>query len=432
MPQKEIKQGAFVKIGRLEEKRFFSILVNIFFISLLFPYVSPLPTTFSDIQPIVGFIACLIIFFLFINRKLYFDNIEICFLVFAVISFVLFTDLSSGTEYLFKKRIGLFFAFLVFYVCKRYNHLFRYRILLFAVIIYFAASMFQLIDPPLFKYVSDYVIRDLKVADPRGLRGISPFTTEPGFLASLNFFFLLAVDYFKATYHIRRKYSALICTMAIFMMIASKSLTGVVLLLVYAGYKILRKFSIKKVALLSLVIVIFGLFSYQVPRQAVFVKKLFSSPVSVLQDASLSYRVSAVLSGFVVLSKYPFGASVGSKRYSEDDVERDLLNLYDGLNIPRKYYLREAPSVFRHYSTQFGFLFIIFLLIVCSPVFKNRNSGFLVIFFIVFSLCQSFPIVYPPLWFIIGVYCQKRSFRIKARDPAYLAKSESRTTGRNG
>src|SRR5580765_1936210 len=95
-------------------------LANVFMFFALMPFISPLPTV-SDVQFPAFVVSALIIGWDLLQRRIRFDWVDWLFLVTAVWSFCYV--LPSG-EFVLRQRAGLLMAFGIYYVVKRYSHLF--------------------------------------------------------------------------------------------------------------------------------------------------------------------------------------------------------------------------------------------------------------------------------------------------------------------
>lgn len=381
-------------------------LVNLFFIFVLMPFVSPYPIG-SDVQPIVGIMAFIIIIYLFFKDKLKFNTIDSIFICTSILSLVYFSFFLEG-DWDFRKRIGLLFAFIIFYVVKKMHLVFDFKVFYTVVLIYFFGSVLHLLFPEQFAQYAGYFVRVIKQSDAAnlGYRGISSFAPEPNFLGALSVFFLLVLHYFNQREFVNRFYNWSTVALCIFMIVNTKSGTGYVYLALFVIFWLYNEIVIKHnfIYLIgSLFLLSFNAYTVVTSnlkgRGISVFNELLSNPIEAIGDDSIAHRVSNIYTAIYSLNAYPLGTGVGTFSYTAQEMYYKH-KLY-GQFLDIQDYIGGAVSAFAQYSVEMGIIFIIFIIIILSNTYICQTSLMFRAFAIIFVVF-SFSITFPPTWFLLA------------------------------
>lgn len=391
------------KIKKHTGNKTFVFLINTFFVLVCFPFVSLYPIS-ADVQPMIFVLAILIIFLLFYKNRLFFDKTDLFFIFIAVLSLVYFINIES--EFGIRKRVGLLFAFFIYYLTKRFHVYFKFRIFYWAVVVNFACGMFHLLSPNFFATTLGRSVRDIRVLDFSGPRGISGLSAEPGFLGAMCVFFLAVLLYFSKREYIPKRDSYVIIFMTVTLIILTKSGTGYVLLAMLSIFWGVERFKIKNVfnyLMLGVAFIVF--FFYQSShffsgRGYAILQMLFKDPSSILLDASTGMRLSNVYVALWSLIKYPFGCGIGSFPL----VANEAYNLSDvgTLINTGEIVFTGNVSALSQYVVEMGLFFMVFI----SHIFFIGNKSLFAIslrFLSFMFLLGSFSILFPPTWFLLAI-----------------------------
>ena len=391
-------------------------LVNTFFLFCLLPYVSPLPLG-SDVQVVSGLVAFIILFAVFLRHDIVLKGSELLLLLFCIIS-IIYINPEVPEAYQLRKAIGPLFGFGIYLTAKKYNTHFSRSIAVFAVALYLVAGITQLLSDQLFNLTFEKIIRTAKYAR-EGSRGITSICPEPGDLGFVMIYTLLLVEWLhnKRGYARDWVYKGLIAGI-IFLVLLSKSGTGYIFITLYGIYRG-RKFLLRPSTIFSLLIVGLLLFlilqnSFRMNKGLHDIIQLVNvvwnlDPRLLLYMTSISVRLSPILVSFNNFFSHPFGLGNGTFPVYAVDVYFEA-----GLNhfFPQTAYLQyklprdlaiDSNSTLAKYIFEYGIFFLIYLLTLIVNIDK-KELGVFAVFLLLISLSFSLPIVFPPLWLIIGIY----------------------------
>lgn len=380
-----------------------SVMSNILFITILFPYVSIYPLN-TDIQPLVGIVSFTIILFLGYYKRLKVQNIDIFFFLITIYSLLSF---GNNSDYQLRKTIGLFFAFLIYLSAKNVKQYFSFKVFYYSVWIYFLGALVQIFANGIFNIIMIHFVRAIKT--DMSTRGITVFCTEPSFVAWMGIFFIFILFFFKKNYSqsIPKYKLYIVLSISIFLIVASKSGTGILvgisflILYIFLKFKFLPKIILGSI--FSLMLVLFVNSNIHDGRGAALLKKVITSPNLILYDSSAAVRFSQFYIGTLSLFENPLGTGSGSFTTTAKKIYKkyDLDNIIPKISQKRvKQELSSAVSTFAKYTIEMGDIFIIFIIIM----FVSVNINIFIFLYIIFSIVFSFPIVFPPIWLLFAIY----------------------------
>jgi hypothetical protein len=376
---------------------------NVLFILVLFPYVSFYPIG-TDIQPLIGVWSVFILFYLGFKNQLVATKIDLFFVCIAFVSI-----LSVGFEfnYEFRKTIGILFAFCIYLSVKNVKDFFSFKVFYFSVWIYFFGAIAQIFFNSVFNTLMVYFVRAVKT--DMGNRGVTVFTTEPSFLAWMAIFFIFILVYFRShtNYVVSRfQFNTIMC-LSVFLIIASKSGTGVLFgfgllgLYGFLALKLMHK-TILTCILVGGFLLILNTDVY-LGRGVELLKIIILTPGLILYDTSAAVRFSQFYIGVLSMIDTPLGTGSGS-------FTNTAINLYNEYNVDKiipvsshervEEELRSAVSAFAKYTIEIGFIFLVFIF----TMVLNSSFNIFIFLYVLFSLIFSFPIVFPPVWFLFALH----------------------------
>lgn len=394
-------------------------LVNVFLFFCIMPYISPVPLG-SDVQIMSGLVAYFILLFVVLKTDLIFNWKEFVLLIFCFIS-LLYVNPEVPESYQFRKAIGPLFGFGIYLVTIRHHMKFRRSTFVAGISAYLLAGFTQVFSKGLFDLTFERLIRTSKYL-PTGTRGITSLSPEPGDLGFVMIYCLLFLEWFhtKRGYKRDNTYWYLLISIVI-LIILSKSGTGYIFLTLYIAYKG-RLYLKKPKVLVSLFFL--GIFGFSILNSIGSNKGLHDviqlanivinvDPRALLYMTSISVRLSPILVSFNHFMEHPFGTGNGTFPVFAVDVyyAAGLENFF-----PKTSYLRyklprdlaiDSNSTIAKYIFEYGLFFAVYLITILSMI-DRKELGLFAIFLFVISLSFSLPIVFPPLWMLLGLYAKSR------------------------
>jgi hypothetical protein len=376
----------YVKNGNTYKK---NIFINVFFICALFPFVAPVPAP-SDVQYPIFVMSFILVFFLLL-KGVRVDRLDVFFFVVAVVS-VFYINPFGEFDLSMKKAILMPVSFIVFFIARRCNVSFSYRVYVLSVTVSFIAALIHLLYPELFVASFGHLVRVIKVVDLSGARGVSGLSPEPSFLGAMGVFYILLGMFF---YEKKRDYIVIVycCVLSILMIILSRSGTGylyLVIIIFSLAVDLLKGWKLVGVFALATMILFFLLnISYREPNRGFEILMIIynEGPAALLNDASVYFRIKHLILAFNSFWDYPFGNGLGSYLYVAEeygvDVEQSLSALAKGL-------------------VELGIWFALFLAVVfLLPSTYKFSFSFKVLAGI--FLIASFSFAFPPTWLLLGI-----------------------------
>jgi hypothetical protein len=383
-------------------------LANLFFLCSLLPFLSPLPAR-SDVQLPAFVFASLIIAIDLAKDRFTFNWVEGVFLAVAIWSFCF---VLPGSPFTFRERIGMLFAFEIYYVVKKYASLFSTRLLTIAVVITIATSLVQLLLPDLYQAVAPLFVRTVKDLSQGG-RGASGPSAEPSFLAAMALAHGLLGIYYFVVGRISRSTFRAVLPMSVASLLLSKSATGFVYLgilaVIGAAYYLFRGMTVGRwVALLvstaALVAVVIGPLAQS--RGGVILLDLYHNPRRVVADGSAQERVQCLTIGVLSCARYPLGVGGGGFAAVATEMDRTY-NLGRIFEEARRESLTSVLNAGGMYLTELGFVFVLFLGVILYASMRVEVFHLLFSILALLFLLFSFSVTFPLTWLLFGLAARK-------------------------
>lgn len=405
-------------ISSISKNHFMTVMANIVFLLVLFPYITPIKTP-VDIQPYA--LAVALLFFLSfltqakvtLPRPLFIIGL---ISIYAVANFFLYSMTFNGLRSL----VGYVSIFIFAFVALKTYHLVNSRLFLYSIMIWLIAAMVELLGG---SQLIRYILPDMRTGGIRGVTGLAP---EPAHYARMIGFFLALNElFYQEKRYPRHAYLIFMATLFI-QAILSYSGTALVVINTFLIAKIAsgfisgRWFSLRlltraltTVVIITLVVTAFLKVDVLKTRRAGLLFAAFlENGVYILQaDRSIRSRVSDILLPMYSLI-YGYGMGFGTGTYNEHASE-----LY--WNAPR--WIQEFALPGAGYATiKSGFgrsiyelggigllLMAIVLYIVFRSVYRSAHtspallvSGFILLMFIIISV----PIALPLVGYLLGIH----------------------------
>jgi hypothetical protein len=379
------------------------IVANLFFFFALLPFISPAPGP-SDIQLPAFLIALVIIATDVWRGKWRLSAAEYAFLAIAIWSMCFV--LPSGT-FTLRERGGLLAAFMIYYVVKKYGGRFLSQTLYLAIVLNFAATLFQLFRPDLYGQWAPLAIRTVKLI--QGGRGLSGLAPEPSALATVALTHGLLAFYFRRYVGMPSAQFWTALAMSVAVVFLSRSATGFVFLFLIAavaiGYLAFAGMSATRWALLGLsgglmIALLVGPLAKS--RGGSMVVALMRNPKEVMADGSLQERVRCLTIGMLSLVHYPFGAGGGSfpdvalemqRRYPVDRV-------FDVANPTGVVGVLNAGGL---YLVEMGVVYLFFVGIILAASFRVEVIHLMMMWLAFMFLVIAGSAASPLTWLLLGL-----------------------------
>lgn len=383
-----------------------SILVNFCCFLSTIPFVSPFLVN-TDVQLPVFIVALFILILDVARNKFRLNRFDLFFLFLGIMSIGYF-DLSGNYIFEVSKRVGLLLSFLVYYVFSRYWKLINPGSFLAGVYLNLLGALVQYFYPLFWvNLISSHFVMELRVPDITGLRGVSAFAPEPGFLGAMSVYFMVGAYLFLHEKRIGISTFILVMFSCTLMAVMSCSGTGIALSLLFFSLLII----LEKISLYAKLIIVSGLvlglfmfveFADFGGRGREIASIIVSNPGALLtSDLSVIFRLLPLLAGIEsIFDGHLLGQGWGGKShvsmeslfgFFSNDSCAIVLERMEGLD----------SSAFGRYTFELGFLFIAFLVWLYSRGYRKRQSILTRIISISF-LMASFSIVFPPLWIMLA------------------------------
>jgi len=188
----------------------------------------------------------------------------------------------------------------------------------------------------------------------------------------------------------------------------SKAVSGFLVGISMLLFVIIKKyFNLKYFLIILVVISLFVVFIINMNfenRALRLFQLLITNPQSLLVDASFGSRFNQLSLGFLSYLVFPFGNGIGNfsltinELYTSYDFSSFFINKASRLRVESE--MNGPISVFSQYSIELGLFYLIFVLLI---LFKMRHASINKILFVILSMFVTFPIVFPPIWFLIAL-----------------------------
>ena len=395
----------FLKIIERDIKVF---LINFSIFLSTIPFVAPFPIG-SDIQYPIFVICAAIIFIDIISKNFILSKLEIYFFGLALLSFVYINPLAEYNFSLFK-AVGLLFAFLVYYVFRRYWKLMNPIYFIIGVYLNAFIVFLEMIQIEIYAKLVSPFVRLIKLDQGDSTRGLHGLMSEPSFLGGVGaFFFLISYALFYEKRISTLSFLFLIMT-SLTLIVLSSSITGFIFIsaITILSFFIIKVNIINKFLLfLLLTVCTVYLLIYTLDntsRAMEFVRSFLIQPALLIDitDRSVATRVMALIAGVEsILQGNIFGHGIGTMQY----VTIDLLQksqTFSGYLGDTVYVAGGFISAISQYVIELGFLFILLLFWIYGNtklnayIFYIRSISFIYLLF-------SFSILFPPVWILLAI-----------------------------
>ncbi|MBT4959419.1 MAG: hypothetical protein HON33_05555, partial [Flavobacteriaceae bacterium] len=377
----------------------FFLLNLVAFLSTI-PFLAPIPIA-TDIQYPIFIICAVIVFLDFISKKIILLKFEVYFIGLALLSFIYINPLSDY-DYRINKCVGIFFAFLVFYVFRRYWRLMNAKY--FAIGIYLNAfvAFLEIIQFEIYLKLVTPFVRVIKFDSGESDRGVHGLMAEPSFLAGMGAFFcLISIALYYET-RISKKSFIFQILVSLTLIILSSSITGLMFIFpIIFVVLLLTKIKTIDILLFFLIsVLILFYFTFMMPeldfRAIDFIRDIIINPSSILslEDRSIALRMMSLIAAYEsIVQGNILGFGIGTMQYVTIDLLRNSLFFSDflGDNI---YFSGAFISSLSLYVIEIGIFFIIFLLWIYSSTKFIAYAIYIRIISILYLLF-TFSILFP-------------------------------------
>lgn len=371
-----------------------------FLLFSFFPFVSPYPFD-TDLQPIVPVLA-LVIFIYALSRGEVKAWVVILF--FATITISILTNPFGNFDLQLSKQISLLVAFLCFFSAIYSKKYLTYNVFKVTLTVYLLFTCITYINNDYGFFLQSLVVRNVNSTD-LSYRGISTLSTEPGLFSGVIVGIWALLNACKNNTG-KIQYISL-TSICFFLIFASKSGTGVALLIFYLVFKYIK--TAKNFSYLVIFLIILASFIYTMLDDPADVKSgslgrgvqllsvLITEPSSLMNDSSLFYRINALWAGILSLFIHPFGVGFGDFDYAVDDIVNNnqyLKSFYQN----SKFGFRNVSSI-GFYLVSIGWLFLLpflTLLVKSKAAIENKVIA-------VAMLSFSYSFAFPLAWLLLAV-----------------------------
>ena len=382
----------------------------------------------SEVQVFGSLAAFFAILYAAFSTGLRFKQQDFVFAAFALyfIFFIKFWATPDLGSYL-RKSFSLLICFPIFFITKFVKVETILQALKIALAIYVVFILLEYANKDIYFTVARlFVPGALGAYEGRGLTSLAPEATDLGFTGAYLFLILRMVAYSQ-----RINYrSLLMCYGAcIFIILSSASGSGYFTLAAFLSLELLSRISIRKIiALVVTLITCLAIIIFSVPDalfeqlgtiRAIELATTLALNPNAIGETTLSYRMAHNLVGFYGMLESNFighGAGefiLGAQNTYYDYSVAEALGIsgWYALNVPVT--LTESPlAMTAVLMYEFGFVGILLVIFMIQVPYTNHvyaaNRIALLIFL---TLGQSFPLAYPPLYFLLGMCAHKAFIR---------------------
>jgi len=372
------------------------------FVFCFMPFFSPFPIA-TDLQPAM---FAPIIFLFFFKRMRGISNYEMFFIFIGLWS-VIFVNINEP-YFTFRKSLSILLAFFIYHFFRKYTHFLTSRFIFIIALINLVALVFHFFLPSIFTQTLGLFVRTIKIVSMEGPRGASGFAAEPGFMAALAVFYMVAslmLKEFKGD----GRFFPLTAVTCLIMILLTKSGAGALLIILFCGAYFFR-FNLKYLILGFFAFIILYLFvTYADFGRAGYVaRSIFNDPLRLLlTDASVGHRVINIVVGFLAVFEFPFGSGAGSY----EKVSQIIISKYKIFDyVSGK---SSNVSAFAKYSVELGLIFWFFLILTVLKAVSRSGAGALKYILVsMFFISATFSVIFPPVWFIFACLHKKNKRHI--------------------
>lgn len=388
------------------------MLERVFLFFCFFPFVSPYPIG-SDIQPLAGILALLVIFKNGIILHIKLPKPYVVLLAFSCLLLVYHNPVSSDFNPDLGKMVSLLFGTLILAAFYYSRHKLDSRFINSVVGIYFVFTLLLLVFTTPMIQVQNLVIRNTNSVDFT-YRGVATLATEPGLFGGLLVFFLLVVDFLKEEGKVTLNNQYVLYAMILFMLLWTKSGTGYLYLMIYLILKFYMSNIVLYYKMLSIILLsssmvfLIAFLSRQDPTllgRGAHVLIQLSDPQALMNsDASILTRIVDVSMAFVSIFEHPIGVGNGNvvaKSYELMLNTPFIKNFYVSNNK-----IFGLNSSFSYITIAYGVFAWAFLILV---YLNNSKSNISCKFFSFLFFAVSYSSAFPAIWVLLALRFGERS-----------------------
>ncbi|WP_132644132.1 hypothetical protein [Roseivirga ehrenbergii] len=382
------------------------ILLGVFQFSVFFPFVSPVPIQ-SDVQPLGGLLAGVILALRFLSKKLVVEKRNLFLLLYTFL-LLCFINPFGGFEIDYGKYLSMLYGMVLLLVFTSEFEI-KANFFFLSILIYAGFTVGLLAMPNLFFNIQDMLIRNTNSVDFLGYRGISTLSTEPGLFGGLLVAFAMINDHLKSHNKLSNVKFFLLHILILFMILLTKSGTGYLYYVVFLGFKLFdnkipfiqRVSGFSLVVILTVLLVIYlGSLGLNLGRGIDIIMKLSEGSSGGLgNDSSILYRLSGFYVSFLVMSVYPFGVGFGDVETTAQEFVYESEFLFSLLGNEQVHFTSAfSYTVMGAGLLAVGLFFSIFLLTKAKT--KHKAFAFIFMFF-------SYSLAFPMIWLLLSLKKKK-------------------------
>jgi len=376
-------------------------LANIFFVLILFPYLSFGLDIPSDSQPWAAIVALTVIVLCQLKTPIGRDIFLLwLFSAFCVLNLAAFLLFSGGGMLAFLRASYKYFGMaLIVPAVSLTLPFYSVKVLKFSVFAWFLVTLLQVFYK---RPLVSFLLPRASIVFSRNLAiGFAP---EPAYLAKMGIFFLILIDLFTLASSIRKVEGLILRLMCIFMVIINLSLTGLSLLIPYAVFKTvvwlvsatktLLRIIFATVVMISLIFAILFLLG-NTTKFLSYLTNLPGKAGAILQGVS-QIGVIALYSDPSFLSRYSSFVNAATSFFKGQ---------FFGIGVPKS----PRGSIFSpaEESGLYGLILVVFLIVILLRAIWRSKSHYRVLlieiflFFVLMSFSESLATSYFP--FLVGL-----------------------------
>lgn len=390
----------------------FSLKNTLLVVLLLFcymPYISPVPLP-TDVQPLFAVVGFLFIFIYV--KEIHLNTFEIVFLLYSLLYLMAFSFVDTNDYFgLARKHLNYLLVFPIVLIVRNYAHLFSSKPFVFAISLYFLATILQFTLPSIYEATITNLYNSKEIVGLRGWTSLAPEPTDFGFTCIM--LLVIALLMFEVKKITKFQFNLLSITL-ILMCLGTFSASGLISLTLIMGWYFSRHIFNFKVLIISIIIIIPVILNYSYLNENLrsfnLLFGLILDPLFIIEYTSLFYRmIDNIIAAIYFIDSMGLPTGVGGiYEVGPYIIEKyHLYNLFPSRIGFFHTYLNSPPTAIRNGFAQLlvelGWLGLIFI-IICYRYILKSSSKYKYIVLLSFSLMmfQSFPIIYPLAWFQIS------------------------------
>ena len=421
----------------------FLMLSSIALFFILLPYLSPMPLG-SDIQPLAGFFS--MVWLAANSNRVKLDHFDLWLLIFALL-YTLNFDRTGGelSSQVLRKHINMLYVYPIYLFAKniRYIKMDVFQIVLFLTL---TVAVLQSVSPGLHGATIGQILRFKDVefgASGRGLSILAPEPTDMGFTAFYYFVLVSILSLKSAGY---KKYTLLkVVSVFLALLTLSGSSIFAFFFALFASLNFTWRKALYSIMTICVVVIALQLamtnIPESVPRPFVMLHTFLIDPLALVGSTSLGYRASHFWLGLssLVVGDFPIiGSGIGSLR----EQGSELLGRSGILQfVPFTAYYHagmissvtgvQLSSSAGQLTLEMGLIGLLALIIIFVRLYHlgvkvDAYIGKLVVIAFALFVFQSFPLSYPPPWFVLGILANRNLRIIPPRMLVKILPSQSK------